>query len=61
MKRLVSLLAVLLLPLVALARPLLIPPKHIKTSDPGIATSGRSGVLMYRTSADLWSWIAYQS
>ncbi len=30
MNRLVSLLAVLLLPLVALARPLLIPPKHLQ-------------------------------
>jgi hypothetical protein len=24
----------------------------VETSDPGIAASGRSGVLMYRTSAD---------
>ena len=32
----------------------------IETSDPGVANSGRSGVLMYRTQADLWSFITYQ-
>ena len=34
--------------------------KKIETSDSTIATSGRSGVLMYRTSADLWQYITYQ-
>ena len=28
--------------------------------DPGVAGSGRSAVLMYKTSADLWSWTTYQ-
>jgi hypothetical protein len=32
----------------------------IETSDAGVAGSGRSGVLMYRTSADLWRYITYQ-
>jgi hypothetical protein len=28
--------------------------------DPGIAASGRNGVLMYKASADLWAWTSYQ-
>ncbi|HEX6397271.1 MAG TPA: hypothetical protein VFZ95_07600 [Steroidobacteraceae bacterium] len=28
--------------------------------DPGIADSGRRGVLMYKTSTDLWAWMTWQ-
>jgi hypothetical protein len=73
MKWLVSLLA-LLLPMVAAARTLLIPPKvignHVRgfvngdlkfeLDDASLAPSGRSGVLMYKAASDLWAWTTYQ-
>lgn len=32
----------------------------IETAVSGLQSSGASGVVMYRTSADLWTWITYQ-
>jgi hypothetical protein len=33
---------------------------EIETRDPTLPASGRSGVLMYHSSADLWSYVTYQ-